>query len=65
MNLLSFVTVTVTPVHDHLTISCTLGRKNKLQRIKFELRLDNYKILHGTNLDYWFFSPSISEFAIV
>ena len=52
MNLLSFVTVTVTPVHDHLTISCTLGRKNKLQRIKFELRLDNYKILHGINLDY-------------
>ena len=48
MSLLSFVTVTVTPVHDHLTIK----RKNKLQRIKFELRLDNYKILHGTNLDY-------------
>ena len=61
MSLLSFVTVTVTPVHDHLTIK----RKNKLQRIKFKLRLDNYKILHGTNLDYWFFSPSISEFAIV
>ena len=52
MSLLSFVTVTETPVHDHLTISCTSGRKNKLQRIKFELRLDNYKILHGINLDY-------------
>lgn len=52
MSLLSFVTVTVTPVHDYLTISFTPGRKNKLQRIKFELRLDNYKILHGINLDY-------------